>query len=248
MFHGVRKAVSETGVQMFRLILADPPWQHNDRKATRRDNSDQACKFGLGAAGNYDTMPTEEIAGLGPLVQAVAAPDAYLAIWVLESMPADGDLVVRHWSFETVCTLFAWVKTTASGAPFFGPGSYSGGNLERCLLARNNRHRFPCWHSNAKGSYKPAQIILEPHPVYPPGANFPAWHKRAGQPAGGKKIHSRKPATAYERLERWLDPHLNGYGKLELFATQRRHGWTSLGNALTGTDIRADLAELAGAM
>ena len=53
--------------------------------------------------------------------------------------------------------------------------------------------------------------------------------------------HSEKPAESHERIERlWPEAH-----KLELFARQKRPGWTALGDEITGRDIRDDLALLA---
>jgi len=218
-----------------RVILADPPWQHNDRKAVRKDNPEQKTRLGMGAAGNYGrgTMPTADIAALGPWVQAVCMPDAYLFLWVLESMPHDHLQVLEAWGFEQVCTAFSWTKTNrVAGTPFFGPGKYTAGNLERCILARRNRKKFCCWHSTAEGAWKPAQAIVEPHEC----------------DENNRKIHSRKPAEVHQRIERWLGPYLEGCGMLEMFATQDRPGWVCLGDSVTGRDIKDDLADLAERM
>jgi len=207
----------------FRFILADPPWQHNDRKAVRKDNPQKKTRLGMGAAGHYRTEPTTAICALGPLVQAVATPDAYLAMWVVESMPLDVPRVLAAWGFEPVCTLFAWMKTNSkAGTPCFGNGKYSAGNLERCILARRNRKKFPCWHSTLKGCYKPAQAIFAP-----------------------KSEHSEKPEIAQDRIDRWVDPYLDGHGKLELFARRHRPGWVCLGDEITHPEISDDLWNLA---
>ncbi len=48
---------------MNRIILADPPWKYNSRRATRRDNPQKKTKSGTGAAGKYKggTMSTDRI-------------------------------------------------------------------------------------------------------------------------------------------------------------------------------------------
>lgn len=219
---------------MYRVILADPPWQFNDRRETRRDNPARASKFGTGVQRRYSagTMPQEALCALGPLIQAIAAPDAYLFLWVCESQPYAHLDLADAWGFRLINTAFSWQKTNLrSLTPHFGTGKYTAGNLERCLLARNRARNSPCWHQTASGCYKPAQAVSAPHP--------------RGQ--DGKIIHSRKPDLIHQEIERWLSPYLAGMGMLELFATQRRPGWTTLGHALTGTDIRDDLESLINA-
>lgn len=126
---------------------------------------------------------------------------------------------VVQWKF--VNTAFVWVKTNkVNKEPFFGPGFYTAGNVERCLLFRPEKARG--WHST-KG-YKPSQVVMEPHPA----------------DDKGKKIHSRKPLTVHHRLDQWLDTP-----GLELFATQQTPGWTCLGHSVTGNLIDKDLIELA---
>ena len=210
----------------YRFIAADPPWQHNSRQATRKENPDQKTRLGMGAAGHYRTMPTSEICALGPYVQAVAARDTYLGMWVLESMPEAVEPVLDAWGFEQVGTLFAWIKTNKhDGKPKFGVGKYSAGNLERMILARRNRRKTRCWHSTAKGCWKPSQVILAP----------------LGE-------HSEKPEEAQDRIDRWLDPFLDGHGKLELFARRHRPGWVCLGDEITQPEIVDDLWELANGL
>lgn len=207
----------------FRFILCDLPWKHNSRRATRKDNPSQKTRQGVGAAGHYRLMSTAEICALGPLVQAVATPDAYLGMWVLESMPLDPPLVLEAWGFEPVTTLFSWTKVTKDGQPVFGIGKYSASNLERCILARRApRKKHPCWHSTLKGCYKPAQAIFAP-----------------------KSEHSEKPEVAQDRIDRWVDPYLDGHGKLEMFARRHRPGWVCLGDAITSPEIADDLWDLA---
>lgn len=64
----------------FRVILADPPWEYNNRRETRRDNKEKKTKFGVGVAARYSkgVMNPKKLCELGPLVSKVCAPDAYL--------------------------------------------------------------------------------------------------------------------------------------------------------------------------
>jgi len=213
------------------VILTDNPWRFGSRRATRKDNPSKKTRLGYGAKGNYDNgdMSTPEIANLAPLIQAVATPDAYCFMWVSEAMPTDHLQILDTWGFSPVCTAFVWVKLNPiSGTPVFNPGKYTGTNIERCILARRNRKKYPCWHSTAKGEPKPSQVILA--------------HRDRQD---GTVIHSRKPPDAHERIESWLTPYLQGHGMLELFARQPRPGWITIGGDLSGRDIREDLADLA---
>jgi len=67
----------------------------------------------------------------------------------------------------------------------------------------------------------------------PPWA-FEVWGKSNGRSASDKyPVLSR---DAYNRIERLLD---GAY--CELFARSRRPGWTQLGNAMSGLDIRDEM-------
>lgn len=250
----------------FRIILSDCPWRYNDRKATRRDNPARKPKFGVGVERRYSngTMGVQELCDMGRLVRGVAAPDAYLFQWVTGPLMPQGIRVMEAWGFRYVGIAFVWVKLyKRSGSLFRGPGRYVPSNVELCLLgvsggltkAECREVGFPYiphdasrpWHP-ATG-YKPQQVILEAHPR---------------DTLTGKIKHSRKPEKVQDEIDRWLSPHLveltperviegelssyfgveRRFGRLELFATRERPGWTCLGHALTGTDIRHDLAAL----
>lgn len=213
----------------FRLILADCPWAYNSRRGTRRDNPAKKCCLGIGLEHKYSTgtMSTNNLCNLGSLISEIATNDAYLFMWATCPRLTDAILVMESWGFEYITVVFNWIKTNSkSGSYFAGPGAYSLSNMEPVLLGRKKNK--PCWHSNTKGCYKPYQIIAEPHP----------------RNELGKIIHSRKPDKIHEELETWLDPYLDGYSKLELFATKPREGWTCLGHAISGKKIDQELQEL----
>jgi len=217
------------------VILADPPWPYNDRKAVRRDNPARAPKFGLGVERRYSagTMSIQDLSTLP--VSEVVTPDAYLFLWATAPrLPAAFELL-SAWGFRYATVQAVWVKAYPGrlealrsaddlpGVLFRGPGRYSPSNVELLLLGVRGR----CWHP-AEG-FKPRQVIVAPHPR---------------DPLTGKIRHSRKPEAFQDDLDRWLRPCASGEF-LELFATRERPGWRCLGHALTGTDIRDDLHELA---
>lgn len=220
------------------IILADPPWEYNDRKETRRDNPSKAPKFGIGVERRYSagTMSLGDLCAMGSDVANISHPDAYLLLWATCPRLEAAQTVMRFWGFPYVTVHSVWVKVYPNkfegianaddipGAIFKGPGRYSPSNVELLLIGTRGK----CWHP-ATG-YKPRQVILEPHPR---------------DPLTGKIRHSRKPEVFQDELDRWLRPHAPGHS-LELFATRYRPGWTCLGHALSGADIRVELRGRAG--
>lgn len=249
----------------FRIILDDCPWRYNDRKATRRDNPARKPKFGVGVERRYSagTMSTQELRELGPLVKPLCTPDAYNFKWATCPMLPAALSVMEAWGFRFITVHAVWVKVypgiwllitggklllkvvhlimgghiqeacaelgalveeALNKSLFRGGGRYSPSNIELLLLGVKGRP----WHPNT--GWKPRQVIIAPHPR---------------KPLTGKIWHSRKPEIFQDEIDRWLFPHLDGAQRLELFATRQRPGWTCLGHALTGTDIREDLRGLA---
>lgn len=213
-----------------RLWLADPPWLYNDRKLERKDNPGKKAKFGIGVERRYSagTMKTADLAALGPQIQHLSSPDAYMLMWAVMPLLDVAMTVMDAWGYDYITTPFTWVKTTKNGKLFKGPGAYTLSNTEVILLGRRKGAKR-LWHSNAKGCYKPCSVVMEPHP----------------RGDDGKIIHSRKPEIFHREIEKWLFPYLGeDMRAVELFATQRREGWTCLGHALTSTMIQDDLQKL----
>ena len=217
-----------------RVILADPPWEYNDRRETRRDNAERKPKFGIGVARRYaETMSPLVLSELGPTIQAVSAPDAYLFMWATCPMLSEALQTIEAWGFRYLTVAFVWIKTTQTGECWKGPGHYIPSNAELCLHAIRKGGRP--WHDTE--TTRPAQEIREPHArlwkLNKHGRRYSAIH------------HSRKPETVQYRIEQWLNPYLDGHSRLELFATRRRTGWICYGGDVTRRDIREDLASAA---
>ncbi|MCP4542284.1 MAG: hypothetical protein GY832_34615 [Chloroflexi bacterium] len=109
--------------QRYGVIIADPPWPYDNPK----DHDPRMGGY------TYQPMTLDEIKAMP--VQALAADDAILFLWgtwpklpqVIETM--------RAWGFEHV-TGFPWVKTTQSGEPAYGIGSWVAGCSEYVLIGR----------------------------------------------------------------------------------------------------------------
>lgn len=113
----------------FRVIYADPSWRY--RNAGTR----------AAAAKQYPTMTIKEIAALP--VQAIAAPDAALFLWVTWPFLDAAADVARAWGFPDYRTAaFVWAKCNRkSNSPFFGMGNWTRSNTEPCLLFTRGKPR-----------------------------------------------------------------------------------------------------------
>jgi N6-adenosine-specific RNA methylase IME4 len=86
---------------------------------------------------------------MAPLVDGLAAKDAFLFLWAPNSIVLDGtaDLVIKKWGFVAK-QLIPWVKTDKSGKPRLGIGHYTRVCTEQLILARRGkpkvkRHNIP---------------------------------------------------------------------------------------------------------
>lgn len=113
----------------FDVVLSDPPWWYNARRNKSR--------FGCGARGYYPPMRTRDICALP--VGDLTADNCALCLWTTGPRQTDAHEVISAWGFTFCTILFCWVKTNSDGSPRFGTGSYTGSNVELCLLARRGR-------------------------------------------------------------------------------------------------------------
>jgi N6-adenosine-specific RNA methylase IME4 len=220
---------------VYRTILADVPWQH--------ENYGQA-KHGAAKAA-YPEMPLDLVCSMP--VGALAHPDgALLWLWCTGAQAAEGahTRVASAWGFRLVARPFAWVKCAracagcehgwhdheagaVSGAfvrgacardgcaceafamaPAFGPGSYTGGGVEDVWLGV--RGDTPWSARRARRDVR--QVLVAPM----------------------SRRHSEKPEELQDRLEAiWPD----GEPRLELFARRRRPSWACWGGECPDPDL-----------
>lgn len=106
-------------------ILADPPWHFMTRSARGEGRS---------ASQHYTTNPLEAIKELP--VEALAAPDCVLFMWMVDWAPKAALEVIEAWGFAHKTTAFTWVKQNMSGnGMFMGQGYWTRANPEQCWLA-----------------------------------------------------------------------------------------------------------------
>jgi N6-adenosine-specific RNA methylase IME4 len=171
------------------------------------------------AQSHYETMSPEEVRCLD--VRSVVDPRwAVLALWVPSSMLKHGLEVMESWGFKFKQT-FVWVKLKKDYA-----SEIDWNNATRVGMGRLFRqsHELALIGVSGSDTYK----SLKDH-----GQRSVAFDLNKG--------HSVKPDLLHARLEKMF-PSSN---KLELFARHARPGWTCIGSALTGKDIRESLQELA---
>jgi len=203
-------------MQKYNCILADPPWHYNNRRLTRKDGG--KSRFGIGAAGRYPVMKTDDICNLP--VAKLADDNCALFLWTTFPRYDAGLKVMEAWGFDYKSIGFLWVKLNPGRAnqevpwgmsaietmewlSFFGIGYYTKSNPEPCLLG-------------IKGRMKPVSNRVS-NVIFAP-----------------RRRHSAKPDIVRHKIV-----ELFGYlPRVELFAREQVAGWDAIGNEIDGRDIR----------
>lgn len=187
----------------FGAILADPPWHFRARTALQVGNPTGRRD----AEKHYPVMSVEDIAALP--VRQMAAKDAHLFLWITGPLLVEGKhiAIMKAWGFKPSSMGFTWIKLKRSYTvaqlrlvPLADADLHVGLGL---TTRKNAEFCLIGRRGNAKRLSKSVrEIILAP-----------------------VREHSRKPDEAYERIEAYCaGPYL------ELFARQRRPGWSAWGN------------------
>jgi len=174
----------------FGCVLADPPWSfrtYDGKSAVPTQGADP-----------YGTMSIADLKGMP--VEAVAAPDCALFMWIVGAHLIEALEVAEAWGFVYKTDAFIWTKPRGDTPDLFvqqhsmGMGYWTRKEAETCLLfTRGKPKRI------GKGV---RQIIEAP-----------------------RREHSRKPDETHARIQQLVaGPYL------ELFAREPRAGWTIWGN------------------
>jgi N6-adenosine-specific RNA methylase IME4 len=113
----VPQPVPTPAFKRYRTILADPPW-------------DIQQKGSLGAVRHYPLMTAEDICALP--VDRLTAEDAHLWLWVTNASLHAGQAVMESWGF-TYRSCLTWIK------PRFGLGNYLRNQTEHLLLGTHGK-------------------------------------------------------------------------------------------------------------
>lgn len=98
--------LNEVGKRRFSTVLADPPWQFQNRTGKMAPEHKRLSR--------YPTMTLQEIKDLP--VEAIVKDTAHLYLWVPNALLADGLQVMEHWGF-TYKTNLIWYKIRKDGGP-----------------------------------------------------------------------------------------------------------------------------------
>ncbi len=94
------------GDNKFSTILADPPWQFNNRTGKMAPEHKRLNR--------YPTMTLQDICDLP--VEAVVNDTAHLYLWIPNALLPDGLKVLKSWGFEYKTNLI-WYKIRKDGGP-----------------------------------------------------------------------------------------------------------------------------------
>lgn len=202
----------------FEVIVADPPWAFDDGLKKMKKNVKRS------AASQYSTLNYRDIEALQ--VDRLTDPaGTVLALWVPSTLLEQGFKVMHAWGFQLKQTL-VWVKTKK-------PKRDKDGNIinvdpNDALAFGMGRlfrqcHEFALIGTSGKSVYP----LLEDH-------------SQRSVILAPNEGHSIKPEALQDRLE-LMFPNAN---KCEMFARRNRPGWTCLGDAIDGKDIRQAIQEL----
>ena len=123
----LRRSVSD---QTFATILADPPWQFQNRTGKMAPEHRRLSR--------YPTMPLQDIIDLP--VGTIGAATAHLYLWIPNALLAEGFHVMERWGF-TYKTNLVWYKVRKDGGPDRrGVGFYFRNVTEMLLFGTRGRH------------------------------------------------------------------------------------------------------------
>lgn len=111
----------------YKIILADPPWEYDDK----------ALSGNRGASCKYDLMSINEICNLP--VSQIADDDCILFIWGTWTHIKEIQEVIEAWGFRYSTVGFVWVKKNMNGTYFMGMGNKTRSNTEYCLIGIKGR-------------------------------------------------------------------------------------------------------------
>lgn len=227
----------------FSVIVADPPWQFQDKL--------EMSDVPRGAAANYPLLDLEEIKRLP--VKDVADPNGcVLALWVPSSMLLDGLEVMAAWGFEQKQT-YVWVKTKkkpleslrklTTQTMKIGKNAFTFRDYLDVVSACCTLHNI---HDIL--SFYMGHLFRQTHEICLLGINNTKVYKGLQNKSqrsvsfGENLKHSAKP----EHLQDSLELMFPNAKKLEMFARRERDEWVTVGNEVcAGEDIRASIQRLA---
>ncbi len=117
----------------YSVILSDPPWWYNNRKAGgERSNK---TKFGGGAMKHYPLMKDKDLLAMADAVKAITADNALMFMWATYPRLDFAIPLLNAWGFRYATVGYTWIKMTKKGdKPIYGSGGYTASNPEIVLI------------------------------------------------------------------------------------------------------------------
>lgn len=175
---------------------------------------------GRSAENHYSTMTIDDIKNVK--VNDIAAKDSVLILWVTSPCLPEGLEVMKAWGFSFKTVLFNWVKLNKH----YKTNCNTKEEFEkqfRMNLGFYSRSNIELCLLGTKGkpltrlSKSIRQLVIEP-----------------------MEEHSKKPDIIRDKIVQLF----GDVPRIELFARQKCDGWISIGNAITGNDINADMENI----
>lgn len=152
------------------------------------------------ASSKYDTMSAADIAAMP--VAELAAPDCALFMWMVWPRLYEGVNVLESWGFTYKTCAFNWIKANTKQIDMFRDDADCFAGMGYWTRANSEACLLGTRGKPKRLNADVRQGIIAP-----------------------RREHSRKPDGIHERIERLVSgPYL------ELFARQKRPGWTVWGN------------------
>lgn len=168
-----RRPASAAPAGTFRTLLADPPWQYDDKIS-----SGKAIR---GAGNHYDLMTMAQLASLP--VPRLAAPRSALYLWATNTFLEEALVLMRAWGFDYQVPI-TWEKNG------LGMGRRFRGTTEHLLFGIRGGEGIRA--ANFRTHFVADEPGLEPVEIGLDGIAFYA----------PKGRHSEKPEESYRMIER----------------------------------------------
>lgn len=201
----------------FGAILADPPWRFEVWSGETAVQKRGSKTTYKPAQVHYDTMSIAELSALP--VADLAAPDCALFLWITWPMLREAVSIIEAWGFAYKTCAFNWMKAHGTQINLFDDEI-----IPLMKMGYWTRASSEVCLLGTRGKPKRLNADVRQGIIAP------------------VRDHSRKPDGIHERIERLVaGPYL------ELFARQKREGWTAWGNQTdkfrerVGPNVEAEL-------
>ncbi len=146
-------STTEHMIDLFRTIVADPPWElsmRGKRKRSREPNLPESL--------SYPTMTLDAICDLP--VARIAADDCHLYLWTTNQHLPDGFKVMKAWGFKYLAPIH-WIKPS-------GVGNWFVHRTQTLLMGYKSRCRFERerYHPNIITTGNPKRHSEKPDETY----------------------------------------------------------------------------------